>query len=422
MGDQKTTETRFCKGTVAVTQHKGGIRLRWSYKGKRPELYISATNEPNALLKGNTIKQIIEQDMVTGRYDEDLSRYKELLRSAAIRELLDEQQHQTVPISRNNYQKQIERKVSASDILREFDRYLVVKDKVDDPNYYMLTRKVLVKWGDFEVDDIPILLSQEKWSAKTFNDRRNCLNAFFEWMKRKKRILDNPIEDLSTKERKRVHPDREPFSDEEAAAILDALRTNRFVKKSSRFDHAQYYPFVAFLSHIGCRPAEAIGLKVRYVRFSERRLVIGNALARTSKGTHAGARVYKATKNHKVRYVPLDDFLTNLLSPLCSGKGPDDFVFQNANGNPIDDKMFLRRVLKPVQEELKIPTRVTYAFRHTFATRAVQQGMKAHEVAYLMGDTVETVLVNYFHNNQMPAQLPSGVASRMWKTLSRVGD
>ncbi|NTS42735.1 site-specific integrase [Flavisolibacter sp. BT320] len=421
MGNQRTTETRFCKGTVAVAPHKGGIRLRWSYKGKRQELFFATANEPNALLKANTIKQIIEQDIVTGRYDEDLRRYKELLRSAAIRELLDEQRHLSVPISWNNYQTKLETKVSAADILREFDRYLVVKDKVDDPNYYALTRKVLVKWGDFDVDDIPLLLSREKWSAKTFNDRRNCLNAFFEWMKRKKKIGDNPVEDLSTKDRNRVHPDREPFTDEEAGAILDALRTNRFVKKSSRFDHAQYYPFVAFLSHIGCRPAEAIGLKVRYVRFSEGRMVIGSALARTNKGTNAAARVFKSTKNNKVRYIPLDGFLVDLLEPLCRGKAPDDFVFLNANGNVIDDKMLLRRVLKPIQEALEIPVRVTYAFRHTFATKAVQQGMLAHQVAYLMGDTVETVLANYFHNNQMPAQLPIGVASTLWPGLSKTG-
>lgn len=50
-------------------------------------------------------------------------------------------------------------------------------------------------------------------------------------MKRKKKISDNPVEDLSTKDRNRVHPDREPFTEEEARAILDALRANRFVKK-----------------------------------------------------------------------------------------------------------------------------------------------------------------------------------------------
>lgn len=91
-------------------------------------------------------------------------------------------------------------------------------------------------------------------------------------------------------------------------------------------------------------------------------------------------------------------------------------MFANENGNAIDDKMFLRRVFKPLQESLCIPYRVTYACRHTFATRAVRQGMKPHEVAYLMGDTVDTVLNNYFHNNTMPNSLPIGISSLLFQS------
>jgi hypothetical protein len=35
--------------------------------------------------------------------------------------------------------------------------------------------------------------------------------------------------------------------------------------------------------------------------------------------------------------------------------------------------------------------------------------MKPHEVAYIMGDSVEVVLQNYFHNNRRPHSLPNSI-------------
>ena len=411
---------RSKKGTISISPYKEGLRLRWRVRDKRHELYLSSSI-PFYETKAYQLKMILEQDLKEFNFDETLNRYKRLLKQAAQMEQLVQQLQKHASISRSNQLESLPVVLPKEriDVVKEFDRYLVIKDKVNDTNYYALTRKILVKWGTFELDDVPELLSREKWSAKTFNDRRNCLNAFFDWMKRKKKILDNPLDDVSNRERERMHEDREPFTDSEAAVILNALRTDQFRKKSSRYSHSQYYPFVAFLLHVGCRPAEAIGLKVRFVKFDNKTITIGNSLARTANGTHASAREYKSTKNKKVRLIPMDAALITLLKPLCRDKQPDDFVFLNENGRVIDDKMFLRRVFKPIQEALKIPYRVTYACRHTFATRAVRQGIKPHELAYLMGDTVETVLSNYFHNNCMPASLPSGILSISDPTMRR---
>lgn len=411
MGDEnKKPGTHFIYGKVTLSSYFNGLRIRWKVNGQRKELYF-----PNSIVHCQSqalcIKKLLEKDLANSNYDETLQRYKSLIKQAALNELVTEQQLNFTAFQSESMRPQITAVNESKDILREFDRYLVVKDKVNDTNYYALTRKVMVKWGEFVLDEVPLLLNSEKWSPKSFNDRRNCLNAFFDWLKRKKKIADNPLDDVPTKERDRMHEDREPFTDKEAKAILHALKTDRFKKPSSRFSHSQYFPFVAFLLHIGCRPGEAIGLKVRYVKFDSGLITIGNSLSRTLKGSHSSARVYKSTKNMKVRQIPLDTYLISLLQPLCRGKKPDDFVFLNECGNVIDDKMFLRRVFKPIQEELKIPYRVLYACRHTFATRAVRLGMKPHEVAYLMGDTVETVLSNYFHNNCMPESLPKPIVS-----------
>lgn len=109
-----------------------------------------------------------------------------------------------------------------------------------------------------------------------------------------------------------------------------------------------------------------------------------------------------------VRFIPMDDYLVSLLQPILKSREGNAFVFVN-NGNPIHDKMFQRRIFRPLLELLKIDKRDLCACRHTFATRAVQQGMRPHEVAYIMGDSVEVVLQNYFHNHRRPDHLPSTI-------------
>jgi integrase len=296
-------------------------------------------------------------------------------------------------------------------LVNEFDRYLAAKsfNLTELPSYYADAKKLLQKWGTTDVDQVPVLLSKENFSAKVFNDRRNCLSPFFDFLTRKKRIADNPLKEVSNKRRLRHSDSRVPFTNEEVARLLHALKTNQFVNKCSRYTHSQYYPMIAFMIQTGVRNAEAIGLQVRDIYWDNDHVKICRALSRTSKGTHQAARKEKGTKNDNVRYIPMNAFLKELLLPLCWNKSSTDLVFTNENGNLIDDKALQRRVFKPLLKKLAVANRDLYACRHTFATRAVQAGMKPHEVAYLMGDRLDTIVKNYYHSEHIQTSLPEMV-------------
>ena len=283
------------------------------------------------------------------------------------------------------------------------------------PVYYYYTRQMLRRWGSIDLNAIPYHLSNEKISSRTFNDRRNCLSRYFEWCVRKGKISENPLAEVSNRKRPKAIDQRKPFTESEAIAIIEALKANTY-SRSTGFPHSQYWRFVAFLLHTGTRNGEAIGLKIKDVDFEHREIRIAYSLSRTRKGSHIGARILKGTKMENERFLPIDDYLFELLQPICKNRRGEAFVFINRNGNPIDDRMFQRRVFKLLLQALTIQHRDLYACRHTFATRAVRQGMKPHEVAYLMGDSVDVVLANYFHNNQRPSQLPSSLVSSITKT------
>jgi len=420
MGVRKLTSQRASKGSVSVGPYKNGLRVRWRHKGQRQELYVP----PSVKDLSNTasvIKTCIEKDLASRLYDETLRRYRSILETeiATLQEM-GNWQRKSSPSSIEELKEEIHQPRKSGEtleVLKEFNRYLAAKSLSLDPDklssYYTQTIAMLKKWGDFDIEDTPLKLGAETFGPKTFNDRRNCLFKFFNWLVRKGKIKENPLAEVATKRRQRKCDQRKPFTENEVVAILDALRTDKFKKASSRYSHAQYVPFVTFMLYTGVRNAEAVGLKVKDVVFPKGddlrtgHIRISRTLARTSKGTHMGARKEKGTKMDNVRLIPFNQPLLEVLLPICRNRNSEEYVFLNENGNPIDDKQFLKRVFKPIQEQLGIEKRDLYACRHTFATLAVQSGVKPHEVANMMGDRVETVLENYFHNNRRPELLPT---------------
>jgi integrase len=333
------------------------------------------------------LKQVIEDDYAAGRYDSTLERYRQMVKYSLVPE---------ITLSSRGL-----------DLVKEFNAYLGAKSiRIGDdlPNYYSQARNLLQQWGQVSLDDIPVLLANKDYSPRTFNDRRNCLSRFFKYLVRKKKILDNPLEEVTTRKPADHIEKRVPFTQQEVLRILSALKNDTFRK--GRYTHSQYYPLVAFMVQTGVRNAEALGLQVRDVKFDTGELRICRSLARTKRGTHAAARKEKGTKTDNIRYIPMNTFLIDLLVPLCAGKTDTQLVFINQNGNSIDDKKFQDRVFKPVLRQLGIPNRDLYAVRHTFATRAVQSGMKPHEVAYLMGDNLDTIIKNYYHKEKIQTVLP----------------
>jgi integrase len=82
-------------------------------------------------------------------------------------------------------------------------------------------------------------------------------------------------------------------------------------------------------------------------------------------------------------------------------------LFQSFNGLAIDDRMFQRRVFKPILKQLNIEDRVLYACRHTFGSRCIDAGITPVMTAFLMGNNPETALRNYTHQITIPRDLPN---------------
>jgi integrase len=271
-------------------------------------------------------------------------------------------------------------------------------------------RKWLEKGVKIPVNLIAEKLNKEVWANTTYNRRLSYLNTFFSWLIDIGAIERNPLKNVCKKrdKNKKKCPRRKPLEENEIMKFLEAIKNDTHCPSSSRFKHSYYYPFLAFIFHTGVRNAEAIGLRVKHIDFTNKQIEISETFARTVKGTNHAARIEKGTKMQNTRYLPLSNELSEILEAQVQNKKPDDFVFTSQQGLSIDDRMLQRRILKPVMKKLGFGDRDLYAARHSFGTRAIQQGMVLTDLAYLMGhSTVETAMRNYVSVTRQAPVLPT---------------
>jgi integrase len=369
------------KGTVSVENYKGRIRLRWRYQAKRYSLSLTAYSKQN-LFQARILALEIEQDILTKLFDFTLIKYGG--------------KH---PNSNKN----------SKSIVAYFEDWVSFYKQMDCEKHtnYNSTRNMLRKWGKITQENIVKKFNAETFCSKTYNRRLTILKNFINWLIEQNVWIFNPLLSVNNKKNKVIkNPNRTPFSEEEIHKILNAFKLNTACSSHSNFKHSHYYPFIYFIFKTGCRPSEAVGLRVSSIDVKNEIIMIKEVLARTIKHTSSLHRVRKETKNGKIRMLPLTQDLVDVLMPLINNKLADDLVFLSPKGKAIDDKNFQSRIFRQVLNKLEISPRVLYACRHTFGSRCIDSGLSPVMTAFLMGNSPEVALKNYTHQIQIPKNLP----------------
>lgn len=375
---------------MSTTDAEGVIRLRWRHQGQRYSLNLSLAYAAHNLPRAAIIAAQIKLDMIQGIFDTSLEKYgkiRERFEETTVKEINPKQPYKPVfP-------------VLLGDLIPEFDNWAINIRNVDinKSAKYSDLQRVLRQWKAHSIESLPLLMACEKWSPNTYNGRLGYFRIFLNYLAKKKKIHDNPLDDINRrKQSRKSNSKREPMTSEEIMTLLDAFKTDKFTSKYSKHKHSHYYPFLYFMFATGVRNAEAICLRVKHIDIHNSVAEISEVLARTIEGSNHAARVIKGTKTENMRFLPLTDQLKELLECQIEGKRPHELVFPPPRVLSINHQMFEKRVLKPVLRALELGNRDLYVARHSFGTRAVQQGMVITDVAYLMGlSTIETAIRNY---------------------------
>ena len=370
------------KGVVSIINAEGRIRLRWRYKAKRHSINFGAYTKPN-LIQARIIALKIEQDILVNNFDKTLFKYTG---------------------------KVVLKPTISKSFVNLFEEWVKEYKQMDCEIHtnYNSTRNMLRKWNQVSQNNIVKKFNAETFCSTTYNRRLTILKSFANWLIVQKIWDINPLLSVNNKRNKTIkNPNRTPFTAVEIRRILDAFKQDTACSSHSNCKHSNYSPFIYFIFKTGCRPSEAVGLRVSSVNLDNQTITIKEVLARTIKHTSALQRIRKETKNGKIRTLPLTEDLSAVLTPVLINKQPDDLVFLSPKGKAIDDKNFQARIFRQVLNKLEIPPRVLYACRHTFGSRCIDSGLSPVMTAFLMGNSPEVALKNYTHQMQIPKELPN---------------
>lgn len=201
------------------------------------------------------------------------------------------------------------------------------------------------------------------WSRKRWN--ATCQRPF-NFAERLQLIPKNPFRGLSFPE----GDEGRDWTDEEYAKIL-------------RWAAPPFRCFVVALRYSGLRPGEARELEWGHIRIEDGAIVIEKHKTRY--------------KTKKPRYVPLNDVLVKMFLLLRRRNPTAKFVFLNSKGRPWTRSM-ADRTLSRIREKAGLPDDVKlHGARHTFATRALMNGVQVASLAEILGHAKFTTTQRYVH-------------------------
>jgi integrase len=352
------------RGTVAVEEFRGMLRLRWSYRRKR---YNLSTGTPEGQLNRKIAEmtaRIIEGDMVTGNFDPTLAKYQ--------------------------HQPQAATSITVTALFEQFTTYkrkgldgasLAKYKALNQPVNAFFAGQVAGAVDDDRANNFRLHLAT--WMAPaTQRERLITMNACWEWGLKQQLLTDNPWKEVL--KRIKVPSKQKPqvFTKDEVTAILDGFRASRH--------YSHYADFVEFLVSTGCRPGEGIGLQWQNLSHDCGVVWIGEAIARGGKR--------KPTKTNRSREFSLPANVKAMLKTRCNGQPPDALVFPAPRGGHIDDHNFCRRAWRRILTMANVTYRYPYISRHTFISHALTADCKPMAIAEMVGHDPKVLFSRYAAN------------------------
>jgi integrase len=241
-----------------------------------------------------------------------------------------------------------------------------------------------------EIDTPPVDAFRERMLRGRRLSRRSVqkvlvlLHGILKRAKRRGWVLVNPSEDA---ERVSVRRTGE-FN------VLEPVQVAAVARAADSEQDAALFTVAAYT---GLRLGELRALRWRDVDFSKRLVHVRRSLTQG----HLGP-----PKSQRVRSVPLIDQAATALEGLSRRErftGPDDLVFANVVGRPLDDARLRKRFYQALKDaglgELrrKPDPIVFHDLRHTFGTLAVQAFPLSDVKAYMGHADIQTTMVYVHH-------------------------
>lgn len=186
--------------------------------------------------------------------------------------------------------------------------------------------------------------------------------------------------------------------DETKVRFLTLDEQNKFLEAAK--NTSSYYQF-AFVLQTGLRTGELVGLKWEDIDFKKRTITI----KRTMEFRYGDKdfRIGEPKSKSSYRVIPMTQAAYNILiikkheaenRKICSLLY-NDFVFLNPKGTPTKNSTYDTAIYK-ITQRIGIKPFSMHTLRHTFATRAIEAGMKPKTLQEILGHSNIGITMNLY--------------------------
>jgi integrase len=174
-----------------------------------------------------------------------------------------------------------------------------------------------------------------------------------------------------------------------------------------------YSSMVVMLAQTGLRFGELAGLKWKWCNLSDQEITVDGyripPFAMLVKENWSAGEFQPSPKGKRLRQVPLTASAwvelmarwetSNAVGNYRSKPAPDQVVYPNRLGRPIDRSNFANEHFKPAVEKLGLSWASIHSLRHTMATMADQAKLTMRERMDLLGHRDERTAMGYAHSD-----------------------
>ena len=215
-------------------------------------------------------------------------------------------------------------------------------------------------------------------TSKTINRKMSSLRSFYKYLLKKHYVKDNPFLLVDTLKEKQKHPDF--IYIDEMADLLDSIDVSSLLGKRNK-------AMLEIMYASGLRCSEVVHLKLNDIDYSRMLLLIHG-------------------KGNKDRYVPFHDYAKKCLEDYINDARNEimlkyqchhDYVFVNKLGNKLTNRgieKIIDRIVFQYDASKKLHP---HAFRHSFATHLLMQGVDIRVVQELLGHVNLSTTQVYTH-------------------------
>ena len=261
-------------------------------------------------------------------------------------------------------------------IERRFDKYLyesLGKYKVQD-----LTREIL---EDFYVKNMSNL------ADGTINIFVSNMKTMLDFAVDSRILMHNPHDRVKVKKRRKIKK-------VDSYTISDQKKIVEYLSSHYKPYHALFYLLIS----TGLREGEAAALKWTDLNMETGELSIERTTARI--GGHVVVQEHpKTASSVRTIFVPKKvlTYLETYKHTVKEVSGGGTYIFLNHRGNLYNATVLRSRWIK-ICAELDIPYKVIHSLRHTFATRALEQGIDIKTISEILGHKNIVITMNIYQD------------------------